>query len=101
MDYRDDDYDYDYHNEYRGDYRNESRNDYRAGRGGRRRYRTEDDDYMEELSDCMRKGLCASKDYERLAEMTDNRDDKSKLMKMAQREKEHYKTTREILDKYM
>lgn len=76
------------------------RNDYRARRGGRR-YRTDDDDYMEELSECMQKGMCASKDYERLAEMTDNRDDKAKLMKMAQREKEHYKTTREMIDKYM
>lgn len=91
MDYRDDD-DFDY--QYR-----ESRENRENRAGRRRRYR--DDDYLEELSECVKNGICASKDYEKLAEMTDNREDKMRLMKMAQREKEHYRTTREMLDRYM
>lgn len=86
-----DDFDYD-----ERDYRN----DYRARRNGRR-YRSMDDDYMEELSECIKTGVCASKDYEKLAGMTDNREDKNKLMKMAQREKEHYEAVKEMLEKNM
>ena len=108
MDYREDrrDYNYDDRRDYNyddRDYRYDYRTDYRNGgrRGGRRMYRTEEDDYMEELSECMKNGVCSAKDYEKVAEMTDNREEKNKLMKMAQREKEHYEAMKEILEKHM
>lgn len=100
MDYREPRYerDYDYDDM---DYREDYRTDYRDGRRGRRRnYRTEEE-YMEELSECIKNGVCAAKMYDKLAEMTDDREDKNNLMKMAQREREHYSTTRKMLEKHM
>jgi hypothetical protein len=95
-DYRyDHDHDYRYDRDYRYDYKMDGRR--RSGR----RYRTEEDDYMEELSECMKNGVCSAKDYEKLAEMTDNKEERSKLMKMAQREKEHYTAMKEMLEKRM
>ena len=98
-DYRydhDHDHDYRYDRDYRYDYRMDGRR-----KGGRRMYRTEEDDYMEELSECMKNGMCSAKDYEKLAEMADNKEERSKLMKMAQREKEHYTAMKEMLEKRM
>jgi hypothetical protein len=70
----------------------------------RRNYRTnyrEDKEMIEDLTECMKDGMCGYKKYEMLAEQTEDRNEKGKLMKMAEREKEHYKTIKEMLENRM
>ena len=93
-DYRDrrnyrDDYDY------RGDsYRRSNRE------RNMRNYR-EKEEYYNMLADAMEDGMELARTYEDISEMASNSKDKSSLMKIAEREKEHYRAVKEMLDHTM
>ena len=98
-DYRDDYRDYRNYRNYRDDYRDYDR------RGGRRNYRNyrnyREQDYYEELEMCMEDAREDSRKYEDLSEMAKNPQEKNNLMKISQREKEHYMTLKEMVEKGM
>lgn len=98
--YRDDrDYRYDYRDEY-----GRNRRDRRYTRSYRDRYGRNyrgGDEYYEMLEDIVEDGMDLAKDYEEVSEMATNSAEKNKLMKMAEREKEHYKTVKEMLQSHM
>ena len=101
--YRDDyrrDYRYDYRDEYGRNQRD--RRNYRDYRGyrDRRNYRSQDD-YVMMLEDSIDDSMELSRTYEDLSEMTNNSNEKQKLMKMSEREKEHYRTAKELLQSHM
>ena len=89
-DYRDDRYD---------------RYDYRRGRRMDRNYRNyrnyREEDFITELEDCVEKGMHKYREYEDLAELAEDKNDKNTIMKIAEREKEHYKTLKEMLERHM
>ena len=95
------DYRNDYRDDYRGIYRNyryDYRDDYRRGRrNNRRNYREED--YYEELENCMHELKEYSRTLEDLAEMAENPQDRNMIMKIAQKEKEHAMNLKQILEK--
>lgn len=110
-DYRDDrsyrdDYGYNnrmnYRNNYMGSYR-----DYRDDYGRNRRtsyrgnYRNYRDEYSMMLEDIADDGMELARAYEDVSEMATENSEKQKLMKMAEREKEHYRTVKEMLQKRM
>lgn len=96
----DDDYRRDYRHDYRYDYRDDDRYNYRRGRRTGRNYRNyREQDYYEELEMCMEDAKEDARKYEDLAEMAENSQEKNNLMKIAQREKEHYTTLKEMLEK--
>ena len=106
--YRDDEYDDDDYRSYRNyrDYRENNRSN-RGGRSNRsnrdrygRNYRTQDDFYGM-LYELVEEGMELARAYEDAGEMTNNSKDKSTLMKIAEREKEHYRAVKEILEKGM
>lgn len=94
--------------DYRDDYR-DYRDDYRRGGRGRsnrmyrdrygRSYRS--DEYRECLEDLMEDTRESARAYEDVSEMATNSSDKQKLMKMAEREKEHHKYLKEMLENKM
>lgn len=93
-DYRYDDRDYRYDDR---DYRN-YREDYRRGydrRGGRRNYRNS---YHEELEMVMEDMREQYRKLEDVAEMAEGQD-KSTLMKVAQKEKENYMYIKQLMEK--
>lgn len=103
--YRDDENyrDYrDYRDDYRNyrDYRDYRDYDRRGGRINRRNYRNyRNEDYYEELhmiAEDMREG---HRRIEDVAEMADNQQDKSMLIKIAQKEKENYTYLKQLMDK--
>ena len=110
-DYRDsyrDDYRGDYRENYRNDYRDNYRGDYRDSyrkrdydrRGGKINYRNyREEDYYETLEMCMEDARESYRKYEDLADMAKNSQDRSQLMKMAKREKEHYDAIKEMVEK--
>ena len=115
-DYRDnyrDDYRDNYRDDYRDSYRDDYREDYRDSyrrrdydrRGGKinnrdyRDYRNYREDYYEELEMCMEDAKESYRKYEELSDMAKNPQDKNTIMKMAKREKEHYETIKQMLDK--
>lgn len=105
------DREYDYRDDrgrnYRDDYRDYR--DYRRGGRGRsnrmyrdrygRNYRS--DEYRECLEDLMEDTRESAREYEDVSEMATNSSDKQKLMKMAEREKEHHKYLKEMLENKM
>ena len=96
-DYRDDRYD-------RYDYRDDryDRYDYRRGRRMGRNYRNyREEDFITELEECVEKGMHKYREYEDLAELAEDKNDKNTIMKIAEREKEHYKTLKEMLERHM
>lgn len=107
-DYRDD---YRNYRDYRdgGNYRNyrNYRDDYRTReydrRGGKINYRNyrnyRQEDYYEELENCMHELKEYSRALEDLADMAENPQDKNMIMKIAQREKEHYMNLKQIMEK--
>lgn len=108
-DYREDyrgDYREDYRN-YRDDYRNDYRDDYRTRdydrRGGkinRRSYRNyRSQDYYEELEMCMEDMREGYRKLEDIAEMAENPQEKTMLMRVAQKEKESYNSLKQMMDK--
>jgi rubrerythrin len=97
--YRDEDYREDYRNDYRGDYRDNYRRNYdrRGGRINRRSYR--EDDVYGEIENAMYEAKECHRKMEDLAEMIDDPKIKNTLMKIAMREKEHYSSLKELLEK--
>ena len=97
---------YDMDRDYRDDhdYRDDRRSyrmyrDYDR-RGGRRNYRNyRDEDYYAELEECMED---MREDYRRIEDVADMATDpqhKNTLMKIAEREKDHHRLIKEMLDK--
>ena len=108
-DYRD--YRNDYRDDYRGDYRDYNNRDYRNYRDEygrnqrnyrdyRRNYRSQDE-YRMILEDIAEDGMELMRAYEDAGEMATNGNEKQKLMKMADREKEHHKAIKEMLQNRM
>ena len=90
--YRDD---YRYDDYHRGNYRDDYRRNY-----GRRNYRNyREEDFYEELEECMHELKEYSRGLEDLADMAENPQDRSTLMKIAQKEKEHYSHLKQMMDK--
>ena len=92
--------------DYRYDYRDDYGMDYRRGRNNRmyrdrygRNYRS--DEYRECLEDIMEDAMESARELEDVSEMATNSSDKQKLMKMAEREKEHHKYIKEMLENKM
>lgn len=107
-DYRGGNYRGDYRGNYRGDYRGGSyRDDYRGNyrrdydrRGGRMNYRNyREEDYYEELESCMHELKEYSRALEDLADMAENPQDRNMLMRIAQKEKEHYMNLKQLMEK--
>lgn len=114
--YEDMDREYDYrdrgnrggdYRDYRDDYRDYR--DYRRGGRGRsnrmyrdrygRNYRS--DEYRDCLEDMMDDARELARSFEDVSEMASDNADKQKLMKMAEREKEHHRYIKEMLEKAM
>lgn len=91
----------DYRN-YRDDYRTRDY-DRRGGRLNNRDYRSyrnyRNQDYYEELQMTMEDMREQYRKLEDIAEMADNQQDKSMLMKIAQKEKENYSYIKQLLEK--
>ena len=68
-------------------------------RGGRRNYRSYRDDYYEELEMCMDDMKEQARRIEDIADMVTNPQEKNTLIKIAEREKEHHRTIKEMLEK--
>jgi hypothetical protein len=99
----------------RGDYRDDYREDYRMyrdeygrnqrdrrnyrGYRDRRSYRSEE--YAMMLEDAVDDTMELARCYEDMSEMATDSADKQKLMKMAEREKEHHRYIKEMLEKAM
>lgn len=109
-----DDYRYDNRSDYRGDYRESYRDDYREDyrtrdydrRGGKinnrdyRNYRNyREQDYFEELEMVMDDMKETSRKIEDIADMASNQQDKTMLMKIAQKEKENYNFIKQLVEK--
>lgn len=76
-----------------------------AGYGRNRRtsyrnYRSQED-YYNLMEDIVDDGMELARAYEDASEMTNNQMHKNKLMKIAEREKEHYKMAKEMLENKM
>ena len=106
--YRNDYHGADYREDYRNDYRGNNREDYREYdmRGGRmnnrsrRSYRNyREEDIYEEIEDAMYDAKECHRKFEDMSEMTDDPKIKNTLMKIAMREKEHYDSLKELLEK--
>lgn len=101
-----DDEDYRNYRDYR-DYRNYRDYDYRRDydrRGGRinnRSYRNYRGDYYEELEMTMEDMKETGRKLEDIADMSKNMQEKNILTKVAQKEKEHYMTLKQMLEKSM
>lgn len=103
-DYRGDYRDYrDYRDDYRGDYRDyRDYRDYdrRGGRINNRNYRNyREQDYYEELEMAMEDMKHQTRNLEDIADMAHNPQDKTTLMKIAQKEKENYGYIKQMLEK--
>lgn len=86
----------DYRGNYRGDYRDRYGRNYRNSRNYR-----EHEEYYTMLSDIVDDGMELARAYEDVCEMVTNTKDKNTLMKIAEREKEHYRTVKEMLERNM
>jgi hypothetical protein len=102
--YRDDYRDYrDYREDYRDEYGRNQR-DRRYNRSYRdrygRNYRSQEE-FSTMLEDICEDGMELARSYEDASDMTNNNTYKNKLMKMAEREKEHYRTIKDMLENRM
>ena len=111
----------DYREDYRMNYRDDYKEDYRGGNyrnnymGNYRNYRDEygrnrrnyrggnyrSQEYTMMLEDIVDDAMELARAYEDVGEMAAENSEKQKLMKMAEREKEHYRTAKEMLEKHM
>lgn len=97
----------DYRDEYgrnqRDEYGRNQRDRYDRNRRSYRDYRNyrSQEDYYACLEDIVEDGMELARAYEDIVEMTNNSKDKQTLMKIAEREKEHYRTAKEMLEKGM
>jgi len=103
-DYRDDRRNYrgDYRDDYRDDYRENYRGNYRRDydrRGGKINRRSYREDIYEEIENAMYEAKECHRKMEDLAEETDDTKIKNTLMKIAMREKEHYESLKELIEK--
>lgn len=104
MNYRDDYRDRNYRGNYRDymNYRDEYGRNQRDSYGrNRRNYRSYREDYVTMLEDVAEDGMELARAYEDVSEMATDMNEKQKLMKIAEREKEHYRTTKQMLEKHM
>ena len=91
--------------DYRDDYRDDYRRDYdrRGGRINNRSYRNyrnyREQDYYEELEMLCYDMKEIHRKIEDVAEMAENAQDKSMLMKIAQKEKENYSYIKQLMEK--
>lgn len=94
--------------DYRGNYRYDNREDYRNnyrdeyGRNQRnmRNYRNyREEDLYEQIGEAIYEAKECHRKMEDLAEMTDDPQIKSTLNKIAMREKEHYQSLKELMEK--
>ena len=91
--------------DYRGNYRYDNREDYRDdfrdeyGRNYRRMRNYRSDDIYEEIGNAMFDAKTCHRKMEDLAEETDDPQIKNVLMKIALREKEHYQSLKELMEK--
>ena len=91
--------------DYRGNYRYDNREDYRNdfrdeyGRNHRRTRNYRSDDIYEEIGNAMFDAKTCHRKMEDLAEETDDPQIKNVLMKIALREKEHYQSLKELMEK--
>lgn len=104
---------YDYRDDYRDDYRRGNyrgrsyRDDYPMGnyrgdyrRSGRRSYRNyREEDFYDELENCMHELKEYSRALEDVADMAENPQDRNMLMKIAQKEKEHAMQLKQMMEK--
>ena len=99
------DYRGDYRENYRDDYREDYRRDYdrRGGRINNRDYRNyrnyREGDYREELEMAMMDMKEQARKLEDISEMAHNPQDKTMLMKIAQKEKENYEYVKQMMQK--
>ena len=107
-DERDYNYRYDYRDDYRDDYRydyRDYRDDYRRRgydrRGGRINNRNYRGDYYEELEMTIDDIKQTARSLEDLSEMAKNMNEKNMITKVAQKEKEHAMTLKQMLDRGM
>ena len=99
MNYRDDYRGGNYRNNYMGNYRN-YRDEYgRNRRNYRGNYRSEE--YTMMLEDIVGDNMELARAYEDVSEMATDSNERQKLMKIAEREKEHYRYAKEMLEKHM
>lgn len=104
----------DYRGSYRGDYRGNYRNyrddyrdDYRGNyrmsydrRGGRRNYRNyREEDFYDELENSIYELKEYSRTLEDLADMAENPQDRNMIMKIAQKEKEHCMSLKQMMER--
>ena len=92
----------DYGNDYRDDYRDNY--DLRGGKMNNRNYRRNyrnyrEEDIYQEIEDAMFDAKECHRKFEDLSEMTEDPKIKNTLMKIAMREKEHYDSLKELLEK--
>lgn len=101
MDYRDDYRGGNYRSNYRYDYRDDYR-DYDR-RGGRRNYRNyrnyREEDYYEELEMIMEDMREQYRRMEDISEMAHNQQDKTTIMKIAEKTKENYNYIKQLIEK--
>ena len=110
MNYRDN-YRDDYREDYREDYRDEYGRNQRDRYGRNRRnyryyrdyrdYRSQRDEYENMLEEIVDDSMELARAYEDVSEMASNVNEKQKLMKMAEREKEQYRMIKEMLETHM
>lgn len=101
-DYRDD------YRDYRDEYSRNQRDRYGKNRRNYRNYRDRygrnyrsQEDYYACLEEIVDDGMELARAYEDVVEMASNSKDKQTLTKLAEREKEHYRTVKEMLEKGM
>ena len=107
--YRDEDYRRNYrdnYRNYRGDYRDydyDTRSQRYARSNRDRNYRNyrEKEEYNTMLAEVVDDGMELARAYEEISEMATNSKDKQTLMKIAEREKEHYRTVKEMMEHSM
>ena len=95
---------YDYRDDYRYDYRDDYRTrdyDRRGGRINNRSYRNYRGDYYEELEMTIDDMKETSRSLEDLSEMAKNMNEKNMIMKVAQKEKDHAMSLKQMLDRGM
>lgn len=98
----------DYRDNYRDEYGRNQRDEYgrnqrdRYGRNRRsyRNYRSQED-YYACLEDLVEDGMELARAYEDAGEMATNSKEKSMLMKLGEKEKEHYRMVKEMVEKGM
>lgn len=106
-DYRDsrggnyrDDYRRDYRYDYRDEYGRNQRDNYGRNRRNYRNYRNYRDEYTTMLEEVCEDGMELARAYEDVSEIAQGQD-RQKLMKLADKQKEIYRWTKDIMESKM